>query len=139
MMTTAALQDEIIRKFRLLNGDPEMITVYLMELGKALPVMSEAEKTPYNLVSGCHSKVWMTAVLQHGKVWFKADSNAAIVRGIISLLLKILNGQPPEVILHTDLYFIRENSLRRFVGSVRAEGFQSLITKIKYRVLKLQE
>src|SRR5690606_2657850 len=116
-------QDEIIQEFALLNGDPEMTVLYIMELGQKLPPLPEQDKTDDNLVKGCQSKVWLTAALEHNKVYFAADSNTAITKGLVSLLLRVLNGQTPDNILNADLYFPKEVGMERFIGSQRSNGF----------------
>ena len=98
-MTINQIQDEIIQDFSLLDGDMEMTVFYIMELGQKLPDMPESEKTDDNIVKGCQSKVWLTANLEDDQVLFRADSNTAITKGLVSLLTRIFNGQTPEAIL----------------------------------------
>src|SRR5687767_10401626 len=104
-MTINEVQDEIVSEFSLLDGDMEMTVFYIMELGQKLPEMPESEKTEDNVVKGCQSKVWLTAKLKDDKIYFTADSNTAITKGLVSLLTRIFNGQTPDAILHADLYF----------------------------------
>src|SRR5688572_22466629 len=100
------IQDEIIREFSLLDGDMEMTVFYIMELGQKLPEMPEADKTEENIVKGCQSKVWLTAAIEDDRIRFTADSNTAITKGLVSLLARIYNGQTPDTILNTNLYFM---------------------------------
>jgi cysteine desulfuration protein SufE len=97
------IQDEIISEFSLLDGDMEMTVFYIMELGQKLPDMNPGEKTETNEVKGCQSKVWLTAKLESDKLFFAADSNTAITKGLVSLLVRIFNGQSPDGILNGDL------------------------------------
>jgi cysteine desulfuration protein SufE len=100
------IQDEIIEQFSMLDGDMEMTIGYIMELGQKLPDMPEADKVEDNIVKGCQSKVWLTAREENGAIFFQADSNTAITKGLVSLLVRILSGQPVDDIINADLYFI---------------------------------
>jgi len=130
-MTVNQIQDEIINEFSLLDGDMEMTVLYIMELGQKLPIMNEGDKTEDNIVKGCQSKVWLTAKQNDGKVFFSGDSNTAITKGLVSLLIRIFNGQNPETILNTDLYFMKKIGMERFIGTQRSNGFASMIKQIK--------
>jgi cysteine desulfuration protein SufE len=134
-MTINQIQDEIIHDFSLLDGDMEMTVFYIMELGQKLPQMPEEEKTDQNIVKGCQSKVWLTASLQGNKVYFRADSNTAITKGLVSLLTRIFNGQTPENILHADLYFMSRIGMDRFIGTQRSNGFAAMIKQMKIYAL----
>ena len=130
-MTVNQIQDEIINEFSLLDGDMEMTVFYIMELGQKLPVMNEADKTEDNIVKGCQSKVWLTAKLNDGKVMFSGDSNTAITKGLVSLLIRIFNDQSPETILHAELYFMKKIGMERFIGTQRSNGFAAMIKQMK--------
>jgi cysteine desulfuration protein SufE len=134
-MTINQVQDEIIGEFSLLEGDMEMTVFYIMELGQKLPVMKEELKTEDNIVKGCQSKVWMTARMEHDRIFFEADSNTAITKGLVSLLVRIFNGQSPENILNTDLYFMHKIGMERFIGTQRSNGFASMIKQMKLYAL----
>jgi len=134
-MTVIQIQDEIINEFSLLDGDMEMTVFYIMELGQKLPAMNEADKTEDNIVKGCQSKVWLTAKQNDGKVFFSGDSNTAITKGLVSLLITVFNGQSPETILNTDLYFMKKIGMERFIGTQRSNGFASMIKQIKLYAL----
>ena len=134
-MTINEIQDEIINEFSLLDGDMEMTVFYIMELGQKLPTMPEEDKTEENIVKGCQSKVWLTSSLQHGKVYFLADSNTAITKGLVSLLTRIFNGQSPENILSSDLYFMHKIGMERFIGTQRSNGFAAMIKQMKLYAL----
>lgn len=129
------IQDEIIREFSLLDGDMEMTVFYIMELGQKLPEMNTADKTEANEVRGCQSKVWLTARLESDKVHFSADSNTAITKGLVSLLVRIFNGQSPEAILNADLYFMHKIGMERFIGTQRSNGFAAMIKQMKLYAL----
>lgn len=134
-MTINEVQDEIISEFSLLDGDMEMTVFYIMELGQKLPEMKEDLKTEDNIVKGCQSKVWMTARMEDDKIFFEADSNTAITKGLVSLLVRIFNGQSPENILKTDLYFMHKIGMERFIGTQRSNGFASMIKQMKLYAL----
>jgi len=133
--TINIIQDEIINEFSLLDGDMEMTVFYIMELGQKLPVMNENLKTEENIVKGCQSKVWMTARIENDKIYFEADSNTAITKGLVSLLVRIFNGQRPDSILNTDLYFMHKIGMERFIGTQRSNGFASMIKQMKFYAL----
>ena len=92
-MSINEAQDEIINEFSLLDGDMEMTVFYVMELGQKLPIMAIKDKSEANEVKGCQSKVWMTAHLENNTLHFSADCNTAITKGLVSILVKIFNGQ----------------------------------------------
>lgn len=129
------VQDEIIHDFSLLDGDMEMTVFYIMELGQKLPDMSEKEKTEENIVKGCQSKVWLTAAMKEDKIFFSADSNTAITKGLVSLLARIFNGQHPDDILNADLYFMKKIGMERFIGTQRSNGFAAMIKQMKMYAL----
>jgi cysteine desulfuration protein SufE len=134
-MTINQVQDEIISEFSLLDGDMEMTVFYIMELGQKFPEMKEELKTEDNIVKGCQSKVWMTARMEDDNILFEADSNTAITKGLVSLLVRIFNGQSPKDILNTDLYFMHKIGMERFIGTQRSNGFASMIKQMKLYAL----
>ena len=129
------IQDEIISEFSLLDGDMEMTVFYIMELGQKLPEMPEVDKTEVNIVKGCQSKVWLTANSESDKVFFTADSNTAITKGLVSLLIRIFNGQLTDTILNTNLYFMQKIGMERFIGTQRSNGFAAMIKQMKLYAL----
>lgn len=134
-MTINQVQDEIIGEFSLLDGDMEMTVFYIMELGQKLPPMPEADKVEDNVVKGCQSKVWLMARLEDDKLYFSADSNTAITKGLVSLLTRIFNGQTPGDILQSDLYFMKKIGMERFIGTQRSNGFAAMIKQMKLYAL----
>lgn len=134
-MSVTEVQDEIISEFSLLDGDMEMTVFYIMELGQKLPVMNETDKTEDNVVKGCQSKVWLTARFEKGEIVFEADSNTAITKGLVSLLVRIFNFQKPEDILNADLYFMSKIGMERFIGTQRSNGFAAMIKQMKLYAL----
>ncbi len=134
-MTIDQIQDEIINEFSLLDGDMEMAVLYLMELGQKLPEMNEADKSEDNIVKGCQSKVWLDAVRTDDKIFFSADSNTAITKGLASLLVRILSGQSMDLILNADLYFVHKIKMERFIGTQRSNGFAAMVKQMKLYAL----
>lgn len=129
--TVQQIQDEIIDEFSMLDGDMEMTISYIMELGEQLPEMSESSRTEENIVKGCQSKVWLQASLENDKIEFEADSNTAITKGLLSLLVRILSGKSPQEIIGADLYFIDKMGLNRFIGTQRSNGFGAMMKQMK--------
>jgi len=134
-MSISEVQDEIISEFRLLDGDMEMTVLYIMELGQRLPQFPDDQKTELNEVKGCQSKVWMLAAERDGKIYFEADSNTAITKGLVSLLIRIFSGQAADNILNADLYFMKSIGMERFIGTQRSNGFAAMIKQMKLYAL----
>lgn len=135
MTSVDKIQDEIIGEFSLLDSDAEMTVFYIMELGQKLPEMPLESKTEDNVVKGCQSKVWLTASLDGDKIHFSADSNTAITKGLVSLLIRIFNGQTPDAILNANLYFMQKIGMERFIGTQRSNGFAAMIKQMKLYAL----
>ena len=132
------IQEEIIEEFAMLDGDMEMCNFYLMELGQKLPEISEELKTDDNIVKGCQSKVWLVPSFENDKMHFGADSNTAITKGLISLLVRILSNQTPQDVMEADLHFIEKIGMDRFIGTQRSNGFGSMIKQMKLYALAYQ-
>ncbi len=125
------IQDEIIEAFSLLDGDVEMANFYLMELGQKLKPLDESDKVDENLVKGCQSKVWLKTEFDKDTLRFSADSNTAITKGLVSLLVNILSEQKVDDIINADLYFIHRIGMNRFIGTQRSNGFAAMIKQMK--------
>ena len=134
-MTIDQIQDEITNEFTLLDGDMEMTVFYIMELGQKLPEMKEEDRNEDNEVKGCQSKVWLTARFENETIQFTADSNTAITKGLVSLLIRIFSGQRPEAILGADLNFMKRIGMERFIGTQRSNGFAAMIKQMKLYAL----
>ena len=104
---------------------------YLIELGKSLPPFPEEKKTEGRLIKGCQSKVWLDAQVQDGKLFFTADSDAIITKGIISLLIGVYSGESPAAIVDDDFGFIEEIGLKENLSPTRAGGLASMIQTMK--------
>ncbi len=138
MSTIVEKEQEIIEEFTLLDGDMEMTINYVMELGEQLPEMAEELKTEDRVVKGCQSKVWMDAKLDaNGMVEFKADSNTAVTKGLVSLLVRVLSNQKPEIVINSNLSFPSQIGMNRFIGTQRSNGFNAMIKQMKLYALAL--
>lgn len=125
------IQDEIIDEFSILGDDMESIIFYIMELGQNLPPLDDKYKVDENIVRGCQSKVWLVTGNENGRLYFYADSNTEITKGLISLLIRILSGQTMDDIINCELYFIEKIGMRRVIGSQRSNGFAAMIKQMK--------
>ncbi len=134
MPTIQRLQEEIIEEFALFD-DWMSKYEYLIDLGKSLPLIEERYKDEDHLIKGCQSKVWLHAELRDGKVYFTADSDAVITKGIIALLIRVLSGHSPEEIAEADLYFIDRIGLREHLSPTRSNGLLSMVKQMKMYAL----
>ncbi|MEP4093214.1 SufE family protein [Reichenbachiella sp.] len=138
MATISSIQDEIIEDFGMLDGDMEMTIGYVMELGAKLPELPTQYQTYQNIVKGCQSKVWLHAEMQDDKVVYQADSNTAITKGLVSLLVRILSNQTPDDILNADLFFHEKIGMNRFIGTQRSNGFAAMIKQMQIYALAMK-
>jgi cysteine desulfuration protein SufE len=138
MPSIKELEEEIISEFEILGDDRESTIFYIMELGDKLPVLPEKFKIDENLIKGCQSKVWLTANEDNGKVRFLADSNTDITKGLISLLIRVLDGQPRKEIINADLAFLNKIGMDQVIGSQRSNGLASMIRQMKMFALALE-
>ncbi len=129
-MTINEIQDEIIEDFELFD-DWEGKYEYIIDLGKKFPGLSEEFKTEENIIKGCQSVVWLHAFEKDGLVFFEADSQAIIVKGLVSMLTKVLSGQKPEDILRADLYFIERVGLSSHLAQTRSNGLAAMVKQMK--------
>ena len=123
------IQDEIIGEFELFP-DWESKYEYVLEMGNKLEPADADIKTEEHLVQGCTSKAWITARFDDNKIHFIADAETSIARGIIALVLRVLNDQSPEDILNSRLYFLDQVGLKEHLSITRAQGLESLIKKL---------
>ena len=135
IQTIQEKQDEIVSEFEVFDDWMEKYE-YLIDLGKDLPLIQEELKTDERLIEGCQSRVWLNATFTNGKMQFSADSEAIITKGIIGLLIRVLNDEHPETILKTDLKFISDIGLQEHLSPTRANGLNGMIKKMKIEALK---
>ena len=129
-MTIKEVEQQIIDEFSVFTDWLDKYE-YLIELGKSLPLIDEKKKIDENLIRGCQSKVWLAADYVDGKIYFTADSDAIITKGIISLLIRVFSGRTPQEILDADLNFIKEIGLQDNLSPTRSNGLVSMIKQIK--------
>ncbi|MDR1348235.1 MAG: SufE family protein [Prevotellaceae bacterium] len=133
-MTINEKQNQIIEDF---SAFTEWIDKYeyLIELGKNLAVIDEKSKTEQNLIKGCQSRVWIDAEYAGGKIIYKADSDAIITKGIISLLVSVMSEHKPEDIINADLFFIDKIGLHENLSPTRANGLLAMIKQMRLYAL----
>lgn len=105
---------------------------HLIEIGKKMPAMDDSNRIPANLVKGCQSQVWLHADLVDGKIFFQADSDASIVKGIVALLVSVYSGSTPDEILMTKPTFLEDIGLREHLSMSRANGLNSMMKQISF-------
>ncbi len=134
-MTINEIQDELIEEFNDIDDWMDRYA-YIIDMGNALDPMPEEYKTPQYLIEGCQSRAWLHADLnQEGTVVFKADSDAIIVKGIISMLLRVLSGHTPAEIADADLYFVDKIGLAENLSPTRSNGLAALVKQMKLYAL----
>ncbi len=129
-MTINELQDNVIEDFSSLDDWMDKYAM-LIDLGNSLESLDEKYKTPENLIEGCQSRVWLQADYNDGKVHFKAESDAVIVKGIVSLLISVLSDHTPDEILESELYFIDKIGLKENLSPTRSNGLLSMVKQMR--------
>ncbi len=131
----AETEKEIVEEFELFD-DPVNKYEYLIDIGHQLPEMPQDLKTDANIIDGCTSRVWISAVLKDQRVYYQADSNTVITKGIIALLLRVLNGRKPAEIIDAQLDFLQKINMHNLLSEQRSNGLQSMIRRIKREAQK---
>ena len=129
-----AIQDEIIEEFSVFGEWLDKYD-YLIELGNNLPPIDPAHRDEQHLIEGCQSRVWLDAELKDGRIYFSADSDAIITKGIIALLIRVLNGHAPKQVLDADLYFIDRMGLRENLSPTRSNGLLAMVKQMRLYAL----
>lgn len=135
MSSINEVQDEIVDEF---SGMTDWMDryAYIIELGNALDALPESQKTADNLIDGCQSRLWLNAELSDdGRIHFSADSDAIIVKGTVSLLIRVLDGRTPQEILDADLYFIDRIGLHEHLSPTRSNGLLSMVKQMRMYAL----
>lgn len=135
-MTINEIQDEVIEEFVELEDWMDRYQL-LIDLGEEQETLEEALKTNDNLIDGCQSRVWLVCEQQGERLHFRAESDALIVKGIVSLLLRVVNDQPAKDILEADLYFIEKIGLTEHLSPTRSNGLLAMIKQIKVYALAI--
>lgn len=137
-MTIKEQQDRIIEDFEVF-GDWMEKYEYIIQLGKDLPLIDPQYKTDENLIRGCQSKVWLHAEMKEdGKLYFTADSDAVITKGLVGLVIQVLSGQLPKDIAEADIYFIDAIGLTSHLSPTRSNGLLSMLKQIKLYAIGYQ-
>lgn len=123
-------EEEIIDAFSLFDTWEEKYE-YIIDIGKKLPALGDKYKVEENIIKGCQATVWLASDYNNGKVFFKADSNALIVKGLVSMLISVLSGHTPDEILNAKLDFIREIGMMNHLAQTRSNGLLAMIKQIK--------
>lgn len=131
------IEKEIIEDFALFDSWEDKYE-YIIDMGKKLPVLEDEHKLDENKIKGCQSTVWLVASYNEGRVFFKADSDAVIVKGLISMLIKVLSGHTPTEIIDARLDFIREIGMMTHLAQTRSNGLLSMIKQMKNYAIAFQ-
>jgi len=135
MKTIEEKQQEIVSEFSLFDDWMEKYE-YIIDLGKDLPLIDENLKTEDRLIEGCQSRVWLNSEIVDGKMKYTADSDAIITKGIIGLLIRVMNSEDPKTVVETDLHFIKDIGLQEHLSPTRANGLAGMVKRMKLEALK---
>lgn len=133
-MSINEIQDAIVEEFSVFDDWMDRYQ-QLIEYGKDLPPIDERKRTEQYLIQGCQSKVWLDAELHDGKIYFTADSDAIITKGIVALLIKVLSGRTPDEILNAELYFIDKIGLKENLSPTRSNGLVAMVKQMRMYAL----
>lgn len=136
-MTINELQDNVIEEFSVFDDWMDKYAL-LIDLGNSLPALDEKYKTESNLIEGCQSRVWLHADYADGIITFQGESDAVIVKGIVSLLISIYSGHTPKEILDADLYFIEKVGLKEHLSPTRSNGLVAMVKQMRMYALAFQ-
>ncbi len=134
-MTIEEKQQEIIDAFNVFDDWMEKYE-YIIDLGKDLPLIKPEFKTEDRLIEGCQSRVWLQSEFKNNLMEYSADSDAIITKGIIGILIQVMNKETPETILKTDLHFIKEIGLQEHLSPTRANGLVGMVKRMKTEAVK---
>ena len=128
-MTIKEIQDSIVEEFSMFDDWMDRYAM-LIEMGKDCPMIDAQYRNDNYLINGCQSRVWLHAKMDDGKVYFSADSDAVITKGIINLLIKVLSGQKPSDIIAADMSFLDEIGLKEHLSPTRSNGLLSMVKQM---------
>jgi cysteine desulfuration protein SufE len=129
-MTIEKVQQEIIEEFSVYSDWMDKYG-YLIELGNDLTNLDPKEKTDQNLIRGCQSRVWLVAEMKDGKINFRGESDAVIVKGLVALLLRVVSGRTPKELIENDLHFIDDLGLKQHLSPTRSNGLLAMVKQIR--------
>lgn len=133
-MTINEIQDNVIEEFSAFDDWMDKYAL-LIDLGNSLPPLDDNYKTESNLIEGCQSRVWLQADYTDGKIIFQGESDAVIVKGIVSLLIQVLSDHTPQEILDADLYFIEKIGLKEHLSPTRSNGLVAMVKQMRMYAL----
>lgn len=133
-MTINEKQDEIIEEFSQFDDWMDKYSL-LIDMGNSLEPLDEKYKVPQNIIEGCQSRVWLNAEYKDGKVIFKGESDAILVKGLVSLLIQVLSNHTPDEILNSDLHFIEKIGLKEHLSPTRSNGLLAMVKQMKMYAL----
>ena len=128
-MTIKEIQESIVEEFSMFDDWMDRYSM-LIEMGKDCPIIDAQYRNDNYLINGCQSRVWLHAKMEDGKVYFSADSDAVITKGIINLLIKVLSGQTPKDIVEADMSFLDEIGLKEHLSPTRSNGLLSMVKQM---------
>jgi cysteine desulfuration protein SufE len=129
-MTIEEIQDEIVEEFSIYDDWMDKYN-YLIELGRDLEILEEQHKKKDYVIEGCQSRVWLYPEMRDDKLFFIADSDAIITKGIVALLIKVVSGRTPEEIMTSDLFFIDQIGLKQNLSPTRSNGLLAMVKQMK--------
>lgn len=137
-MTQDKIQDAIIEEFSMFDDWLDKYD-YLISLSDTLPAMDGSLRNDKNLIEGCQSRVWVASSMRDGKMYYEADSDAIITKGIVALLVKVMNGRPAEEVATMDLYFIDAIGLGENLSPTRSNGLRAMVKQMKLSALVMSK
>jgi cysteine desulfuration protein SufE len=136
-MTIREKEEQLVEDFAAYSDWMEKYE-YIIELGKDLPMIDEQFKVAENVIKGCQSTVWLRSEIKDGRVYYTADADAIITKGLIALLVQVLSGEKPDEILNADLKFIKEIGLQEHLSPTRSNGLLAMVKQMKLEALALK-
>ncbi|MCE4566222.1 SufE family protein [Maribellus sp. CM-23] len=129
-MTIEEVQQEIIGEFSMFDEWMDKYS-YLIELGNDLGELDAIDKNDQNLIKGCQSRVWLVAEMKDGKIHFRGESDAVIVKGLVALLLRVASERTPQELLENELHFIDDIGLKQHLSPTRSNGLLAMVKQIR--------
>ena len=133
-MTINEIQDNIIEEFSQFDDWMDKYAL-LIDFGNSFEALEENNKTPQNIITGCQSRLWLNAEMNDGIITFQGESDAILVKGIVSLLIQVLSGHTPDEIINTELYFIDKIGLKEHLSPTRSNGLVAMVKQMKMYAL----
>jgi cysteine desulfuration protein SufE len=138
-MSIKEIEDEIVSEFELFGDDWEAKYEHLIDLGRSLPMIDEKNKTDQNIIQGCQSRVWLNSEKKGDQIFFTADSDAIITKGMVALMIRVFNGQSAKDIVESKVEFVDKVGLKEHLSPTRANGLVSMINRMKQDAINLSK